>query len=279
MNIDQLMSALDGISDRHILACADIKSVTFTEDDEDDSTPKAKTDCEQSTAENPPESSGVRHISKNRKTFKSLMLVAVITALIACLTIAVASSETLLLNISNGIFELTGKRLTVIDKKLDKTPEKITPKSGMTVDGLTQAGVPDIVLPTALLSDEWKQLPYSVKTTSDIIDTDFFGGMANQKNRFIVANLYVNSFDAENSVIAPHTYFVSNIKKADILSVNGLDVVIIQSKDNYFVINYIVDSTADEGPLRRTQYYFHIEYENEGDITFDQVVEIAKTLA
>ncbi len=279
MNVNQLISAIDGISDRHILACADIKSVTFTEDDEDDGTPKAKNDCEQGTDETTPESSGVRYISKKRKTVKSLMLVAVITVLIAALTIAVASSETLLMNISNGIFELTGKRLTVIDDKLDKTPEKITPKSGMTVDGLTQAGITDIVLPTALLGDEWEQLPYSVKTTSGIIYTDFFGGMVNRKNRFIVVNMYVNSFDAENSATSDSTYFVSNIKKSDILSVNGLDVVIIQSKDGYFVIKYIVDSRAEEGILRRTKYNFRIENENEGDITFDEVVEIAKTLA
>lgn len=270
MNIKQFADAVDGISDRHILACADIKSVDFSEDDED-----GKGDIKVVT-ENQTHTSSVRKISAKRKTFKSLLLVAVITALIACLTMAV-SSEAFILNLRTGIFELTGVRLTFVEDNLKKIPEKITPKSGLIVDELKAAGIPDIMLPTALLGDDWNQ--YYRFTTSDadgsIINT--CSQLMSKETFNLTTLLYIDHYNITQGykrVLYSEIY----VERAESIVVNGIEVIVSQLRKGYKIL-YIVDNGSDEHVKKETVYTLFFDKLDVSDFTFEDVVEIAKTIA
>lgn len=250
MNIDvnTLITAIDGIDDSFILEFSD--------------TEELKKEFNKN--------------NKNRKvTFKRLLLVAIIsTLLIVAGLFAVSSSQdNSIIDLRDGIYKLFGDRdIEIIGKEFEASPEIITPKTGDLVEILEKQGFPDVVLPTAMLTEEWAVEDYTVTHSDD----NFFGVSVNLANDCYIDVAYFeygDEFFYERSV--------NEVKQAESIMVNGMEVMVVEHVDNINMIRilYHVRNTMENGNTQEIEYTIVFDDPAGNNLTFEDALEIAKTLA
>ena len=207
--------------------------------------------------------------NKRRKVnFKKLLLAAVISALLVVAGLfAVSSSDNdSILDLKEGIYSIFGNSVSINVEDLDKKPEEIKYKSGEMIDILEKEGFTDIVLPTALLTDEWGIVDYE-HTRSDVI-------IYNHKINFNMTNNCTIRLD-EHRTEQTVGYSNSVAKNIQSLTVSGIDVVVTELENGICKIDYTVLIDIGEGMFKESQYRIHFQ----SGITFEQALEIAKTIA
>ena len=248
MNIDvnNLITAIDGIDDSFILEFSDTEELKKE----------------------------INKKNKNRKVnFKRLLIAAVISALliVAGLFAVSSSRDDTIIDLRDGIYKLfSGRSIEIFDEEFEASPEKITPKTGDLVEILEQAGIPDVLLPTALLADEWAVEDFAVNRLEG---TSFFavtGELAND------CYIHVNYSEYEE---ASDFGGINGVKQAKSMIIDGVEVVVAERFANTITMQYYIRNSMENGRTQEISYRIVFDDPSGNNLTFEDVLEIAKTIA
>ena len=270
---EDLVSAIDAVSDKYIIESAFIDKSKIETDDE---TPVI--------AVKP---------SKKRKSVKKILLLAAIIAAISLLfsVMPAIGNDDMELKLRPEIYEvvmvksehgmsLFGFDITLytrmnpeiqfIEEEMLLIAEKYSSSDYELVEKLNKEGIDDVLLPEMMLHD-WNLETFETHVKSEIhVRTDLV--LSSETGSCEVEISYTPICEDSASEHDKH----SGITRAESMIVNGIDVIIYQhGEDAPIKMEYKTVIPVGESHERRTGY--RLNFDN--TFTFEQVLEIAKSLS
>lgn len=200
-----------------------------------------------------------------KKPLKRL-LIAALAAILIVLFAMCCIAQFDFSNLDPEVYEFFDSFIRINRDQLDTEPQEYSPKSNEIVKLLTDKGIPNIILPSAVLTDEWEvtRIHFQPTEQNDYPSVTSDINLQNEKGLCIINVWYVDYGDL---VFTNPTTDLSNVLRAETLQVNGLTVTVALHLRGSITVTYI---DMNEG---KTEYVLSFT-----DFTFEEVLEIAKTI-
>ena len=270
-----IIKAMTDIDERFILEAADeghIREVFlnlteedgFTADDFVNTGEVEETDSDTTAEENQPKRKSTKRTHK--VSFKKILLVAVISVLIASLVIF-AAAKLNIIELNPEIYEFFDSFIRINRDKLDSTPDNYSIESSEIVAMLKDKGVPNIILPSAILGDEWEVTDIRLQEPEEGFEFPFVScdiNLKTDKGTCFCNIWYINIGDLE---MDNDDTDLMNVVRVDEINIDNLTVTVAQHISNSITFTYFDTSNG------KTEYHISLK-----GFTYEEALEIAKTI-
>ncbi|MBQ7295021.1 MAG: hypothetical protein IJW86_02380 [Clostridia bacterium] len=261
----EFLYAINDIDDEFITEAADderLKEAFCAEWGEENESEQTESDTAAEEADPKRKSTKRTH----KVSFKKLMLVAVIGALIFALSVG-ALAKYFDINLRDEIYEIIGKTVRVDRQELSAEPNKYTESTSKLVDDLKEKGFENILLPKAILNDDWQFVYVQFNDNFPIIAGANID-LITQKGEVDFILSYIRYEEYKNNEINLETAV-----KMEEININGVDVVVTLHKSGKKSISYV---TREEKDNITEQMEYSFSFSN--GYTYEEVLDIAKTI-
>lgn len=212
--------------------------------------------AEQENSETP--EAPVKEVKKKKRRHigRTLLIAAVLTALLSCTLLVSANKEGYKLNTKLASFVEGVLKVDLSDGKV--TPENYTPLDSALMQELANNGFTDIVLPRALLEGEWavSEVTYQTQELMKTAIVEISDKDTNDIGSIIISR-YIKHMNPKGSYL-----HISNVSQFE---VNGLDVTALECENGQSNILY-------SDMISLTEYLITLPQ------SLDKAIEIALTL-
>lgn len=259
----EFLYAINGIDDEFITEAADdekLKEAFCAEWGEEDGSEQTESD----TAE---EKQTKKKINKrtHKVRFKKILLVAVISILLFALSVG-ALAKYFDINLRDELYQIFGNDVFIKVEEFGSMIEQEMPKSSDLVVEIEKMGIPKVILPEALLEEEW-------------LVTDFASPFESKVNISLTNGKMACSVKINHSIYLEKAGYIgrTDVKRTESVIVNGIEVIVTEYRA--VSLDYAIKEKLENGAISEVAYTLIFYAEEDGqNITFEEALEIAKTI-
>ncbi len=194
-----------------------------------------------------------------RMSFRKLTVAAIIIVFI--IIISVLTPLSFIFDINENLFDYDSdnKSLVIDINEIDRTAESYSLKDNFIAGSLEANGLSQVTIPSAFLEDEWRlrEIEYYFCPSYTTARLEF--EKKTEDGKKIIAYVTVSRYNDEAHVGGGH---INYPERGTMLRVNGMDVFVFDLKRQPYA-KYFDDMTV---------------YSMGGDISYEELLEIAKTI-
>ncbi len=194
-----------------------------------------------------------------RVNMRKMIFAAIIIVLIIIISVFTALS--LLFNINENMYDYNpdSKSLVIDINEIDRTADSYSLKDNFIAESLEANGLSQVTIPSAFLEEEWRlsEIEYSFCPSYTVARLEF--EKKTEDGKKIIAYVTVSRYNDEAHVNGGH---INYPERGTMLRVNGMDVFVFDLKRQPYA-KYFDNMTV---------------YSLGGDVSYDELLEIAKTI-
>lgn len=191
-----------------------------------------------------------------RVNMRKMIIAAIIIVLIIIISVFTVSS--VIFNINSNLFEMDGSTLNINIDEIDRTADGYSLTGTPLADSLKANGFDCVTIPSVVLTEEYrlKNIKYEFFNAFIYSHIEFEKITDGEKKFFYI---HIRQYSSETFLLGGH---IEKPKHGTVLRVNGLDVFCFDMKREPY-LKYYDNLTA---------------YSMGGDVSYDELLEIAKTI-